>query len=136
MRVDTKLVPHSARRTGLSRRWGLAASAAVAGAMLAGSTLTAQAEEAKAAPDAKSVEVHIDNFAFTPAELTIAPGTSVKWTNRDDIPHTVTEKGIAWKSKTMDTDESFTHTFEAAGEVTYFCSLHPHMTGKIIVKAP
>jgi plastocyanin len=86
------------------------------------------------AMDAGMAEIHIDNFSFNPAELTIAKGTTVKWTNRDDIPHTVVEKGITFKSKTMDTDETFTHTFDTVGEVTYFCSLHPHMTGKIVVK--
>ena len=96
----------------------------------------AKAEEAKAAIDAKSIEIHIDNFAFTPAEVTIAPGTTVKWINRDDIPHTVVEKAISFKSKPMDTDESYSHTFETVGDVEYFCSLHPHMIGKIIVKAP
>lgn len=137
MRNDAKLVPHSgAGRAGVSRRRALAVSVALASAILAGFAMPARAEDAKAAAEPNTVDVHIDNFAFTPAELTIAPGTTVKWTNRDDIPHTVTEKLVAFKSKTMDTDETFTHTFDAAGEVTYFCSLHPHMTGKIIVKAP
>lgn len=128
MRVDARLTARaSAQRV-------TAAMMAMALGLLAFAASPARAEEAKAAADAKLVEVHIDNFAFTPAEVTIAPGTTVKWTNRDDIPHTVTEKGIAWKSQTMDTDESFTHTFDTAGEATYFCSLHPHMTGKILVK--
>jgi plastocyanin len=87
------------------------------------------------AESTKTIEIHIDNFAFTPAEVTISPGTTVTWVNRDDIPHAIAEKGLAFKSKAMDTDESFTHTFDAAGEIDYFCSLHPHMTGKIIVKS-
>ena len=119
-----------------SRRWALGAGVILAATVALGAAGAANAEDAKAAVDPKMVEVHIDNFAFTPAELTIAPGTTVKWINRDDIPHTVVEKAITFKSKPMDTDESFTHTFDAVGNVEYFCSLHPHMTGKIIVKAP
>ena len=118
----------------MSRRSALRAAALITGALLGavaiGLATTARAEEA--APG----EIHIDNFAFTPAEITVAPGTTVKWLNRDDIPHTVAEKGLSFKSKPMDTDESFTHTFDKAGEFEYFCSLHPHMTGKVIVKAP
>ena len=118
----------------LSRRSALRAAVLIAGTLLGagviGSATTARAEGA--APG----EIHIDNFAFTPAEITVAPGTTVTWLNRDDIPHTVAEKGLSFKSKPMDTDESFTHTFDKAGEFEYFCSLHPHMTGKVIVKAP
>lgn len=129
-----------AGRCGVPRRWTLAAmlmtGGILAAALCAGGSNAARSEEAKAAIDGKTVEIHIDNFAFTPAEVTIAPGTTVKWVNRDDIPHTVVEKAIAFKSKPMDTDDSYTHTFETAGDVDYFCSLHPHMTGKIIVKAP
>jgi plastocyanin len=88
------------------------------------------------AEDARTADVHIDNFSFTPAELIVAPGTTVTWTNRDDIPHTVVEKSVAWRSKALDTDDSFSHTFGAIGEFEYFCSLHPHMKAKIIVKAP
>jgi plastocyanin len=80
------------------------------------------------------VEVHIDNFAFTPGEVTVARGTTVKWTNRDDIPHTVAEKGLSFRSRPMDTDESFSHTFTTPGVVDYFCTLHPHMTGRVIVR--
>jgi len=81
------------------------------------------------------VEISIDNFTFAPAEVTIAVGTVVKWVNRDDIPHTVVEKSLSFRSKALDTDDTFTHQFNDVGEVGYFCSLHPHMTGKIIVKA-
>jgi plastocyanin len=89
-----------------------------------------------AAPtNGKTVEVGISNFTFTPNELTIAPGTTVKWVNHDDIPHLVAEKAFAFKSKALDTDESFSFTFTAPGVVEYFCVVHPHMTGKIIVKA-
>jgi plastocyanin len=96
-----------------------------------------ESELVPAAPptDGKTVEVIISNFTFTPNDLTIAPGTTVKWVNHDDIPHLVGEKALAFKSQALDTNDSFTFTFTKPGVVEYFCLLHPHMTGKIIVKA-
>ncbi|WP_454618012.1 cupredoxin domain-containing protein [Bradyrhizobium cenepequi] len=82
---------------------------------------------------AETTEVHIDNFVFQPAQLDVKVGTTVTWTNRDDIPHTVVCAG-KFRSKTMDTDDSFSFTFTAAGDYKYFCSLHPHMTGMIRVE--
>ena len=79
-------------------------------------------------------EIKIDNFVFNPPELTIAVGTTVKFVNHDDIPHSVVDKNKAFRSKALDTDDSFTFTFANAGTYDYFCGLHPHMTGKIIVK--
>ena len=81
------------------------------------------------------VPVTIDNFVFSPERVTVKVGTTVIWTNRDDIPHTVAAKDRTFKSKVMDTDESFAFTFSTSGEYTYFCSLHPHMTGTIVVEA-
>jgi plastocyanin len=78
--------------------------------------------------------VTIDNFVFGPERVTVKAGTTVIWTNRDDIPHTVASKDRAFKSKVMDTDESFSFTFPTPGEYSYFCSLHPHMTGTIVVE--
>jgi plastocyanin len=78
--------------------------------------------------------VVIDNFVFSPERLVIKAGTTVTWSNRDDIPHTVAATGRAFKSKAMDTDESFSFTFTTPGEYAYFCSLHPHMTGTIVVE--
>ena len=80
------------------------------------------------------VGVEIDNFVFSPGRLTVKAGTTVTWTNRDDIPHTVAATTRAFKSKAMDTDESFSFTFSTPGEYPYFCSLHPHMTGTIVVE--
>jgi amicyanin len=80
------------------------------------------------------VPVPIDNFVFEPARVTVKAGTTVTWTNRDDIPHTVAAKERQFKSKVMDTDESYSFTFSTPGEYTYFCSLHPHMTGTIVVE--
>ena len=78
--------------------------------------------------------VTIDNFTFTPPELTVAVGTTVKWLNHDDIPHNVIDKNKAFRSKVLDTDDSYSFTFASAGTYDYFCGLHPHMQGKIIVK--
>ena len=87
---------------------------------------------AQAAP--ATAEVKIDNFKFGPEALTIAVGTTVTWTNRDDIPHTVVSTNGVFKSKVLDTDEKFSFTFAKAGSYEYFCSIHPKMTGKVIVQ--
>jgi plastocyanin len=97
----------------------------IVGAMLAAASVAAQ--------DATNV-ITIDNFTFTPPELTVAVGTTVKWVNHDDIPHTVANKDKAFRSQALDTDDSFSYTFASAGTFDYFCGLHPHMVGKVIVK--
>ena len=81
-----------------------------------------------------SVAVNIDNFAFAPATVTIKPGTVVTWTNRDDIPHVVVIPSLKQRSKVMDTDQTFSQRFDTVGKFSYFCALHPHMKGEIIVK--
>lgn len=86
------------------------------------------------AADATARQVTIDNFTFTPQSLTVPVGTKVTWVNRDDIPHSVATNDKRIKSKLLDTDESFSFTFTAAGEYPYFCGIHPHMTGTIIVR--
>ena len=86
------------------------------------------------AAQTNGVAVVIDNFVFGPERLTVKVGTTVTWNNHDDIPHTVAAKDRAFKSKVMDTDESFAFTFAIPGEYPYFCSLHPHMTGTIVVE--
>lgn len=89
-------------------------------------------------PGAQAAEgqVMIDNFSFSPAQLTVAAGTRVTWTNRDDIPHTVTDAATprALRSPPLDTGESFAFTFDQPGTYSYFCSLHPHMQGRVIVR--
>jgi|ERR1700694_3741763 len=82
---------------------------------------------------AEDTNITIDNFTFAPAELTVKVGTTVTWTNHDDIPHAIVSAG-KFRSKTLDTDNSFSFTFTAAGDYKYFCSLHPHMTGMIKVE--
>ena len=80
-----------------------------------------------------SHEVFVDNFSFTPTTATIPVGTTVTWTNRDDIPHTVVSTEQQFKSPVLDTDQRFSHTFDAAGSYKYFCSIHPKMTAEIVV---
>jgi plastocyanin len=101
-------------------------------AMLAGRQTTQAA--VPAAPPAAGAEVKIDNFSFTPATLTVAVGTQVTWTNRDDIPHTIVSDDKTFKSNALDTDEKFTYTFAKAGTYSYFCSIHPKMKGTIVVQ--
>jgi plastocyanin len=98
-----------------------------------GSGARANADPA-AAPSASEAAVKIDNFSFSPATITIPVGTTVRWTNRDDIPHTVVSDDKTFKSKALDTDEQFTYTFTKAGTYSYFCSLHPKMTAVVVVK--
>ena len=84
---------------------------------------------------AEEIEVKIDNFTYNPQTITVKPGTTVVWINHDDIPHTVTSKTGAFKSKALDTDDTFSFTFTTPGSYAYFCALHPHMTGSIVVAA-
>ena len=110
---------------------------AVVVAMLLGPIVgAALALGAVAAEEAKQEAnvVTIDNFTFTPPELTVPVGTTVKFVNHDDIPHTVVDKNKAFRSKALDTDDAYSFTFASAGTFDYFCSLHPHMVAKIIVK--
>jgi plastocyanin len=90
--------------------------------------------EPAAAPKQKTATVKIDQFAFEPASLTVAPGTTVEWTNHDDVPHTVVDKKVRFKSQALDTDDVYRHTFSDPGTYQYFCSVHPHMVGEIHVK--
>ena len=80
-----------------------------------------------------AVTINVDNFSFTPREITVAKGTTITWVNRDDVPHTVVSGGV-FRSKALDTDETFSFTFTDAGSFSYFCSVHPVMIGRVIVK--
>jgi plastocyanin len=82
----------------------------------------------------KAANVKIDNFSFEPAVLTIAPGTTVTWVNADDVPHVVRAEDKTFKSPPLDTDDTFSYTFETKGTYPYFCSLHPKMVGKVVVE--
>jgi plastocyanin len=85
-------------------------------------------------PSGANAEVKIDNFSFGPQTVTVPVGATVTWTNRDDIPHTVVSTDGVFKSKVRDTDEKFSYTFSKAGTYSYFCSIHPKMTGKVVVQ--
>jgi len=78
--------------------------------------------------------VTIDNFSFMPASLTVPAGTTVTWVNRDDVPHTIASTEKKFKSQVLDTDEQFSYKFTDPGTYEYYCSIHPKMTGKIVVQ--
>lgn len=123
-----------------------AIGAALCLATIAGTALAAPAHKAMAMPQRAAAGakpaaamsapmVKIDNFTFNAPTITVKVGTTVTWVNGDDIPHTVTATDKSFKSKVLDTGDKFTFTFTKAGQYDYFCSLHPHMTGRVIVKA-
>jgi len=95
-------------------------------AIVAGFAITAAASA--------SADVKIDNFSFNAQTITVPAGTEIRWTNHDDIPHTVVSEDKSFKSKVLDTDEQFTYTPTKPGTYKYFCSLHPKMTGTVVVQ--
>jgi plastocyanin len=109
------------------RSWGVASTVS---AVLVAALLFLPADG-----KAEDGTVKIDNFTFDPPRLTVKAGTTVTWYNEDDIPHTVAASGKQFRSKTLDTDGKFSFTFTTPGSYEYFCSLHPHMTGMIVVEA-
>jgi plastocyanin len=100
---------------------------AIVGLLAVGSGMVSAAQAAK-------IQVTIDNFSFTPQQITVKAGDTVTWANHDDIPHTVTSTTKAFNSKALDTDDNFAFTFTTPGSFSYFCALHPHMTGSIVVE--
>ena len=98
--------------------------------LFAGSSRVAASDQ----PSAANVAVKIDNFVFGPQAITVPVGTTVTWTNSDDIPHTAVSTDGVFKSKVMDTDEKFSYTFTKPGTYSYYCSLHPKMTGQVVVQ--
>src|SRR4051812_10720924 len=84
-------------------------------------------------PTGDAHEVAVDNFRFSPATTSVPVGTTITWTNRDDVPHVVVSTEQKFKSPVLDTDGKFSHLFDAPGAYNYFCSLHPKMTGRIVV---
>jgi amicyanin len=99
-------------------------SAAAGGRSLAGSS------EGKE----DAYRVTIDNFSFLPATLTVPAGTKVTWINHDDVPHNVISVDKKFASPVLDTDEEFSYNFTAPGTYSYYCSIHPKMTGKVVVQ--
>jgi plastocyanin len=78
--------------------------------------------------------VSMDHNTFIPDEITVAPGTTVTWVNKEAMPHTVVDVNRGFRSKTLARDAAFSFTFTTAGDYTYLCSIHPNMKGKVIVK--
>src|ERR1700686_4171563 len=109
---------------------GLAMPVVIALLLLVGSPNATAADQ----PAAASTEVKIDNFSFGPQTVTVPVGATVVWTNSDDIPHTAVSTEGLFKSKVMDTDEKFSYTFTKAGTYPYYCTIHPKMTGKVVVQ--
>jgi plastocyanin len=93
------------------------------------------AEEANNAGPAVAA-VSMDHNTFIPDEITVAPGTTVTWVNKEPMPHTVVDTNKGFRSKILAKDGSFSFTFATAGEYDYLCSIHPNMKGKVIVKPP
>jgi len=92
------------------------------------------AVHATAASEPGTVQLDIAKFAFAPKEVTVAPGTTVIWTNHDEAPHTVTSNDKSFASKGLDTDDKFEHTFATEGDFRYICTVHPFMTGVVHVR--
>jgi plastocyanin len=82
---------------------------------------------------ALGTEVKIDNFSFGP-DLTVAAGTTITWTNHDDVPHVVASDSNIFKSKVLDTDDRYSYTFTKPGTYLYYCTVHPKMTAKVVVQ--
>jgi plastocyanin len=121
------------RRTAASIFGTVIFAAALFSSPLAGGPLrTGPVAAAEAKPNVTAIT--IDNFSFSPMQIEIAAGTQVTWINKDDVPHTVVSIDHKFKSRALDTDESFSFTFQDPGTYEYFCSVHPKMTGKIVVK--
>ena len=78
-------------------------------------------------------QVVVDNLSFAPATTAVSVGTTITWTNHDDVPHNVVSTERKFASPVLDTDEQFSHTFDAAGTYKYYCSIHPKMTGQVVV---
>ena len=115
-------------RLSLPSQLRLSAAAALLAGVLTGAVAS------YAVVGAEEATATIDNFTFAPARLTVKTGTTVTWRNEDDIPHTVAASNRLFKSKALDTDDSFSFTFIAPGTYEYFCSLHPRMTGTVVVE--
>jgi plastocyanin len=118
--------------TKIARHIRFAAALAVAAFAVAA---TLPAASARAAETEVKIEVKIDNFACAPQRIVVQAGTTVTWTNADDAPHTVVSTTKLFKSSALDTADKFSFTFATPGTYEYFCSLHPHMTGTVVVEA-
>ena len=115
---------------------GVAQAASSPAELSAGTTQSSGQPASSAAPATQGVNVTIDNFAFKPKALSVAVGATVTWVNRDDVPHTATSEGNTkgFDSKALDTDDKFSFTFTKPGTYKYYCKIHSHMTGTVVVK--
>lgn len=129
------IVHRALRILGSASVFILAASGLLWGAVTLAGGAPAPAASSPQKP-AAGIEVKIDNFSFVPAALEVAAGTTVTWVNHDDIPHTVvsSDKDKVFKSKVLDTDEKYSFVFAKPGRYPYFCSVHPKMTGEVVVR--
>ena len=98
----------------------------------------AQSDRSKAEEEMKTAgagqqQVVVDNFSFAPATTAVPVGSTITWTNRDDVPHNIVSTERKFKSPVLDTDEKFSHTFDAPGTYKYYCSIHPKMIGEVVV---
>ena len=115
-----------------NKRWLVLAVPAILALAMFSAAVQAGGSEADQKP--QEAAVMIDNFSFGPQTVTVPVGTTVTWTNRDDIPHNIVSTDGVFKSKVRDTDETFSYKFEKPGTYSYFCSIHPKMTGKVVVQ--
>ena len=113
---------------------GIAVCALLGAPAPSGAAQGSSATPATRVAKAEGPQVTIDNFTFSPATLTVPSGTTVTWTNQDDMVHTVTEANRGFSSKGLETGDTYAHTFTEPGTYAYFCALHPRMTATVIVK--
>jgi Icc protein len=90
-------------------------------------------DETVSSASAAGKDIVVDNFSFAPAATAVTMGSTITWINKDDVPHNIVSTDHRFKSPVLDTDEQFSHSFGAPGTYTYYCSLHPKMTGRIVV---
>jgi plastocyanin len=100
--------------------------------LVAGALILAAVSIARAVP--ATLHIEISKFAFDPKEVTISPGMTIIWTNKDETPHTVTGQDRTFTSKAMDTDDTYEYTFNHEGEFYYYCTVHPFMSGVVHVR--
>jgi plastocyanin len=109
---------------------------AAAGDGMAGMVMPAQVPApANAAAPVAADAVHIKNFAFSPATITVKAGSTVVWTNDDSVQHEITFDTGGIASSALNQNDTFSHTFPTAGTSHYICSIHPFMHGTVIVTA-
>jgi plastocyanin len=134
MKIENKNLNYKGNRT-MKRNsvWvaSFTASIAIAIVLLVAGSPSVTANDQ---PSTANAAVNIDNFVFGPQTITVPVGATVTWTNKDDIPHTSVSTDGVFKSKVLDTDEKFSYTFTKAGMYPYYCTIHPKMTGKIVVQ--